>query len=264
MPFLERPDGCRLYYELHGSPDGSALVLLEGMGGDVPGWRRNVPHLSAPHRVVAYDFRGNGRSDQPDEPMTMSTFVEDTMALLDGLGIERAHLYGQSFGGMVGLEAALTRSERVRSIVLAATHAGPSRAARSRTDAKVPKDRPYLALYSPAFARAHPDHVAEDVLVGSQQPQSTSAGRRQWEAMQAWDAWDRLSQINVPTLVLHGSDDLLVPVRNAQLLAAAIPGAELAILDGAGHVYHSEQPERADRIVLDFLDRVDAAEGRRA
>lgn len=260
MPFLELPDGCRLYYELHGSADGSALVLLEGMGGDIPGWRRNIPHLAARHRVIAYDLRGNGRSDAPDEPMQMTTFVDDAMALLDSLGVGRAHLYGQSFGGMIAIEAALIHPERVRSIVLAATHAGASRAVRMRDDARVPKDKPYLALYSPSFAREHPEHVAEDILVGSQSPQSPRAGRRQWEAMHAWDAWDRLAAIGVPTLVLHGSDDLMVPVENARRLAAAIPGAELAVLEGAGHVYHSEQPERADQIVMDFLKRVEANE----
>jgi 3-oxoadipate enol-lactonase len=257
MPFLERPDGCRLYYELHGPAHGSPLILLEGLGGDIPGWRRNIPHLAARHRVIAYDFRGNGRSDAPDEPMTMATFVDDTVALLDHLGVERAHVYGQSFGGMVGLELALTHPERVRSLVLAATHAGPARATVSRDEGKVPKDKPYLALYSPAFAREHPDHIAEDILVGSQQPQPPHAGRRQWEAMQSWDAWERLERIAHPTLVLHGSDDLVIPAENARRLAAGVPAAELVVLEGAGHVYHSEQSERADEAVLDFLRRVD-------
>jgi 3-oxoadipate enol-lactonase len=257
MPFLVRPDGCRLYYELHGPPESSPLILLEGLGGDIPGWRRNIPHLAARHRVIAYDFRGNGMSGAPDEPMTMTTFVDDTLALLDHLRVGRAHVYGQSFGGMVAQELALTHPERVRALVLAATHAGPARTARAEDVWKVQKDKPYLALYSPAFAREHADHIAEDVLVGSQHPQSEHAGRRQWEAIEAWDAWDRLGQIALPTLVLHGSDDLLIPVENARRLAAGIPGAELVVLEGAGHVYHSEQPERADSIVLDFLQRVE-------
>ena len=233
------------------------MILLEGLGGDIPGWRRNIPHLATHHRVIAYDFRGNGRSDAPDEPVTMATFVDDTLALLDHLHIERAHVYGQSFGGMVAQELALTHPERVRSLVLAATHAGPARATRGGDEGKVPKDRPYLALYSPAFAREHADHIAEDVLVGSQQPQAPHAGRRQWEAMQSWDRWDRLGQMAAPTLVLHGTEDLVIPAENARRLGAAIPGAELVLLEGAGHLYHSEQPERADEVVLDFLRRVD-------
>jgi len=257
MPSYARPDGCRLYYELHGTGDGSPLLLLEGRGGDIPGWRRNLPHLAARRSVIAYDFRGNGRSDKPHGKVSIHTFVEDTVGLLDHLEVPSAHVYGQSFGGMVGIELALAHRERVRSLVLAATHAGPHRASKVGPSGKVPKDRPYLALYSEAFAREHPDHVAEDILVGSQNPQPLHAGRRQWQAVESWDAWDRLADLRAPTLVLHGTEDRLVAVENARRMAEAIPGARLALLEGAGHVYHSEQPEAADEAVLSFLDEVE-------
>ena len=253
MSRLHRPDGCRLYYETHGPAGAEPLVLLEGLGGDIPGWRRNIPHLVAELFVVAYDFRGNGRSDAPDEPMTMATFVDDTIALLDELGLASVHMYGQSFGGMVAQELALAHPGRVRSLVLACTHAGGEHVVRS--EAKVPKDKPYLALYSPGFAEEHPDHVAEDILVGSQSPQKPHAGRRQWEAMQGFDAYERLPELGVPTMILHGTEDRLVSVENARVLADRIPGAEFVLLEGAGHVYHSEQPERADAAVLDFIRR---------
>jgi 3-oxoadipate enol-lactonase len=257
VPYLEGPDGCRLYHELHGPRDRSPLILLEGLGGDIPGWRRNIPHLAAEHLVIAYDFRGNGRSDKPDAPVTMTTFVNDTVALLDHLAVPSAHVYGQSFGGMVAQEMALTHADRLRSLVLACTHAGPRLAARLEPHARVPKDKPYLALYSERFAREHPDHVAEDILVGTQNPQPPHAGRRQWEAIQDWDVWDRLGQIQCPTLVLHGTEDRLISAQNARMLAERIPGAELHLLEGAGHVYHSEQPEAADDAVLEFLRWVD-------
>jgi pimeloyl-ACP methyl ester carboxylesterase len=265
MPLIHRPDGCRLYFEIHGpdEPAGSppehasTLVLLEGMGGDIPGWRRNIPHLSRGHRVVAYDFRGNGRSDAPDEPITMTTFVDDTIALVDDQASAPVHVYGQSFGGMVAQELTLTHPGRVRSLVLGCTTAGPAHTVPVAPRAKVPKDRPYLALYSEAFARDHPDHVAEDILVGSQQPQAAHASRRQWEAMQAWSSYSRLGDISCPTLILHGTEDRLVAVGNARLLADRIPGARLHLLEGAGHVYHSEQPDAADEAVLAFLAEVD-------
>jgi len=257
MAWLERLDGCRLYYELHGPSGATPLVLLEGMGGDVPGWRRNIPALSAEHRVVAFDFRGNGRSDMPDEPVTMATFVDDTVALLDELGFERAHAYGMSFGGMAGLELALTHPARVRSLVLAATHAGQSHRASLPEGAHVPKDRPFLALYSAGFARDHPDRIAEDIVTGSRNRQPAHTRRRQWETVQAWDAWERLGSVACPVLVLHGTEDRLVAPENARMLAERIPGAQLVLLEGAGHVYHAEQPEAADEAVLVFLRRVD-------
>jgi pimeloyl-ACP methyl ester carboxylesterase len=260
MPFLERPDGCRLWYELSGPDDASPLLLLEGLGGDIPGWRRNIPHLSVGHRVIAYDFRGNGRSDKPNEPMSMETFVDDTVALLEELDVDRAHAYGQSFGGMVAIELALDWPSRVRSLVLAATHAGVARASKVGPPIRsVPKGKPYLALYSEAFAREHPEHVSDDLRVGSMNPQPPHAGRRQWEALQAWDAWDRLSRIVCPTLVLHGTEDRVVAVENARRLAAAIPGGQLVLLEGVGHLYHSERADEADSAVVEFLAKVEAA-----
>ena len=253
MPFVTRPDGARIHYEVAGDPRRPPLILLEGMGGDIPGWRRNIPHLAAETFVVAYDHRGNGHSEAPDGPTTMATHVEDCLAVMDELAITRAHVYGQSFGGMVALELALTRPERVRSAILACTHAGPKHAVPS--SGRAPKDRPWLQLYAPAFAKAHPEHVEDDLRVGRAQPQHPQGQRRQWEAMQSWDAYDRLPDVRVPTLVLHGSEDQVIDVENARILASRIPEAELAILEGAGHVYHSEQPETADEIVLDYVRR---------
>jgi 3-oxoadipate enol-lactonase len=258
MPFYRRPDGCRLYHVVHGPDSAPPLILLEGLGGDIPGWRRNIPRLSERFRVIAYDFRGNGRSDKPHGPSPMRTFVDDTLGLLDHLNVDSVHAYGQSFGGMVAMEMALQRPDRLRSIVLAATHAGRRGSSPVGAAGKVPKDKPYLALYSERFAAEHPDHVAEDILVGSQNPQPLHASRRQWEAIDGWCAWDRLPEISVPTLVLHGTDDRLVSVDNARRMAAAFPGAELVLLEGAGHVYHSERPEEADGAVLSFLNRVEA------
>jgi 3-oxoadipate enol-lactonase len=250
VPFLERPHGCRLYHEVRGR--GEPLVLLEGLGGDIAGWRRNIPRLAGELRVIAFDHRGNGRSSAPDEPMTMFTFVDDAVAVLDHLGIDRAHLYGQSFGGMVAQEVALTLPDRVRSLILACTHPGVRHAAPIR--ATVPKDRPWEALYSERFRREHPDEVAEDLRLGT--PQAPQMARRQWEAMQGFDSFERLPSLGVPTLILHGTEDRTVHPDNARVLADRIPGARLVLLEGAGHVYHAEQPEAADAAVLEFVRSV--------
>jgi pimeloyl-ACP methyl ester carboxylesterase len=263
MAVLVRPDGARLYYERHGpGPDAahSPIVLLEGIGGDIPGWRRNLPTLSRHHPVVALDSRGNGWSEAPDGPWTMDTFVQDAVALLDDVGAERAHLYGQSFGGMVALEMTLSRPSRVASAVLAATHAGLDLATRTGPDARVPKDRPWLALYAERFGEEHPDHVAEDLRAGRDLPRHPQARRRQHDAVRAWTAWTRLGEVRRPVLVLHGTADRVIPAENGRSLARAIPGARLVLLDGAGHVYHSERAAEADAAVLDFVEHVEASE----
>jgi 3-oxoadipate enol-lactonase len=254
MTTYARPDGIRLYYELRGEVSAEPLLLLEGMGGDIPGWGRHLDDLAGEVRAIAYDFRGNGRSDKPDESMTMKTFVEDTVGLLDHIGVPSPHVYGQSFGGMVALELTLAFPDRIRSLILAATHPGGSHAVESRS--KAPKDRPWLALYSPGFVRDHPDLLEEHRRVARRNPQPSHAARRQWEAMQGFDVHDRLSDIRVPTLVLHGTDDLTVDPENARKLASRIPGARLALLEGAGHVYHWERPEETGRVVLEFIQEV--------
>jgi pimeloyl-ACP methyl ester carboxylesterase len=230
------------------------MVLLEGMGGDIPGWRRNIPTLARELSVIAYDLRGNGLSDEPPGPCTMTTFVEDTVSLLDELEVEKAHVYGQSFGGMIAQEMAITRPERVTTLVLGCTHPGSAHALLVE-GSKVPKGEPWRALYAPGFPEAHPEHVADDLRSGASQPRHPAGARRQWEAMQGWSAFDRLGLIQAPTLVIHGSEDLVVAPGNAEILASHVEGAELHILEGAGHVYHSEQPEAADAVVLDFVRR---------
>jgi pimeloyl-ACP methyl ester carboxylesterase len=184
----------------------------------------------------------------------MATFVDDAVALLDHLGIGSAHVYGQSFGGMVALELGLTHQNRVRTLVLASTHAGHSHAVRV-DERTVPKGEPWRSLYAPGFPDAHPEHVAEDLRAGAASPPHPNGQRRQWESVQSWDAFDRLSSVEAPTLVLHGSEDRLIAPENARVLADAIPGAELVWLEGAGHLYHSEQAAQADTAVLSFVGR---------
>jgi pimeloyl-ACP methyl ester carboxylesterase len=254
MPSLVRPDGCRIQYELFGDPGSPVLTLLEGIGADIAGWRRSIPTLGGELRVVAIDHRGNGASDDPPGPCTMMTFVEDALAVLDELGVDRAHVYGQSFGGMVAQEMGLTHPDRVRTLVLAGTHTGRAHAI-AVADRTVPKGEPWRALYAPGFPEAHPDVVAEDRRSAAAQPAHERGQRRQWEAMQRWDAFDSLPKITVPTLVLHGTEDEVIAPGNAELLARRIPGAELRLLEGAGHVFWSEQPELADRLILDFIER---------
>jgi pimeloyl-ACP methyl ester carboxylesterase len=254
VALIARPDGCRLNVETHGDPDEPTLLLLEGMGGDIPGWRRNIPTLAAACHVVAYDHRGNGNSDDPPGPVDMATFVEDAIAVLNACDVRRAHLYGQSFGGMVALETVLTQPGRVHTLILAATHAGPAHAV-PVGDRTVPKAEPWRSLYAPWFPDAHPEHVRDDLATAARGVQHKSGERRQWEAMQGWDAFERLGEVTVPTLILHGTQDRLVAPGNARLLAERIPGAELYWLEGAGHLYYSEQAAAADAAVLDFIAR---------
>ncbi len=149
---------------------------------------------------------------------------------------------------------ALTFPERVRTLLLGCTYTGVSHVV-DVDAATVPKGESWRMWYAPAYPDAHPERVAEDLRVARAQPDRPVGGRRQWEAMVGWDAYDRLPANTSPTLVLHGTEDRMIAAANAEILAGAIPGAELVWLEGAGHVYNWEQPERADGAVLDFIRR---------
>ncbi|MFN2589229.1 MAG: alpha/beta fold hydrolase [Actinomycetota bacterium] len=255
MAYAERPDGCRIYFERNGSPSAPPVMLLQGYGGDIPGWGATIDHLSTDLHVAAFDFRGSGRSFADSGPVSLATFVDDTLAVLDAAGIDRAHLYGQSFGGMVAQEVALRHPRRARSLILAATHCGGPKRRLGRI--RVPKDKPYLALFSEAFAEEHPDRIEDHRRVVGRSPQPLEAARFQYDAMQGFDACDRLRALRVPALILHGTADRLIPAANARMLADLIPGSRLALLEGAGHLYQWEQPEESSRLVVEFIRDVE-------
>jgi 3-oxoadipate enol-lactonase len=249
MPFLERPDGARIAFDVAGDPRRAALLLLGGIGGDASTWRRDIPVFASEVFVVVVEHRGIGRSSAPPagEP-TMTTYVDDAIAVLDDLRIERAHVYGHSFGAQVALSLAIDHPERVLTLTIGAGRPGLAHAVASR--ARAPLGRAWEVLYAESFLAEHPEEVEADRLA---LVRHHDGERLQAAASRAWDPFDRLGEIACPVLVLHGSRDRLVDPANASILAERIPGARLEILDGAGHAYHSEMPERADAIVLDHI-----------
>jgi pimeloyl-ACP methyl ester carboxylesterase len=245
---LDRPDGARIAFDVAGDPRRPALVLLGGIGGDATTWRRDVATFAAELFVVVVDHRGIGRSTASGEDPTITMYVEDVVAVLDEIRVGRAHVYGHSFGAIVAIELALTHADRVRTLILGA--ARPGRSSMVPTTSRAPLGRPWELLYSTAFLRDHREEVAAD--------RAATARRHDGERLQAlaartWDPGPRLASLAVPVLIVHGSEDRLVPVENAARLADAIPGARRVTLAGAGHAYHAEMPERADDVVLGFI-----------
>ena len=192
--------------------------------------------------------------------------ADDAVGLLDALGIERAHVLGVSMGGMIAQELALNHPRRVRSLQLHCTYARPDaymlalmetwRAVRAKaTLGGVDAHRRALALLAEDLRRAAGVH-RDDRPDGARQsvPVHADVGfLRQGDAVRSHDALDRLSALACPTLVSVAEDDTLVPPRFARELAAAIPGAELRLIDGAGHAYFWERPDVFNAMCLDFV-----------
>jgi 3-oxoadipate enol-lactonase len=244
--------------------DGEPVLLIMGLGLSGGAWWRTVPVLAQRLRVITFDNRGVGRSRAFSYAYTTAAMADDTATVLDAVGVERAHVYGISLGGMVAQVLALRHPERVRSLVLGATSPGGPRAVRPtaevtaffrRRPRMAPEEAAWESVpinYGPRCRAKHFERIEEDVAQRLAYPFSERAYRAQLFAAAWHNCLGALSRITVPTLVVHGALDRVVPAANAHLMAERIPGARLRILEGVGHLYPTEEPS-ADRQIARFL-----------
>jgi pimeloyl-ACP methyl ester carboxylesterase len=254
------PDGTRLHYlvEGHGPP----LVLVGGKTSDIEGaWWRYIPVLAQKLRVIAFDNRGSGASDKPDTPYTTRLMADDALAVLEAAGERSAHWFGLSLGGMILQELALSHPDAVSSLILGATRCRGSDETGSRPAETQPALannplRRFASLYAPEFILEHPDWVSEDAKRFGKMP--LHAIQRQDQAVRHHDACDRLRTIKVPVLIIHGREDRLVPVEEAEALHQILPRSRIEIFEGAGHQVHSERFDAVVDRVLHFVSEVEA------
>jgi 3-oxoadipate enol-lactonase len=261
-------DGTDVYYERRGA--GEPLLLLQGLGGNSLHWGEGfLSALEETFELVLYDHRGAGRSGPLTGDCTIAGLAGDAAALLDALAIDAAHLFGISMGGMVAQELALAHPDRVRTMTLGCTYPGGPEA--KMTDMAVvamlaeavlsgdderTRRVGYDVMIAPEYA-ADPANYAVYAEVAAQYPAAIPVLMAQLEAVASHDTSTRLAGIRAPTLVVHGTADRLLDSANGELLARLIPGARLELLDGAGHLFFWEQPERSAQLV-----REHAAAGR--
>ncbi|OGN93027.1 MAG: hypothetical protein A2Z75_07955 [Chloroflexi bacterium RBG_13_50_10] len=257
-----------IYYEVHG--DGETLALVMGLGGGLPWVFRQIQALSQQYQVLAFDNRGTGGSDAPDIPYTMEMMAGDLAGLLEAVGVKNAHIFGISMGGMIAQHFALLYPQKVKSLILGATTCGGTRRIMPDMEAiKVlfdmegmqklpPEERAKQTLpfvFSRAFLHNNQDVIEQllEKMVGHISPQH--GYMRQVEAVVGHDTYERLPEIKVPTLVIAGDADKLVPVENSRLIASRIPNAELVILEKMGHGFNIEAADTVNDAVLRFIKR---------
>lgn len=255
-----------LYYEIEGA--GQPLVLISGLGYTLWQWHRMIPLLAEHFQVIAFDNRGIGQSDKPAGPYTAQMLAADTAGLLEALGIEKATVMGHSMGGFVAQALALDFPQKVEKLILSATNFGGPRhipatpeAMRILTDVSLDaltRFKNGLAVSTaPGWAEKNPElveawtqwRVAHPVEPAAYQAQ-LAIGLALFPEAAAFE--DKLPKIAIPTLILFGEHDKVVPPGNAALLAGKIARSQIVILPDAGHFFPIEIPEAASRAVIDF------------
>lgn len=260
MPTVDH-QGLSIHYEEHG--EGPPIVLGHSFLCDGQMWREQVPALAESHRVINLDLRGHGRSSPATGKFTLYDVVDEVVAVLDHLGVDRAVWCGLSIGGMVALRAALTRSERVDSLILMDTTAGAETAWKTlkyrmmgRAARMVGMER-VAPLVLPLFfgrttLREQPELVREwrERIVGTDL-RSVLLGL---ETLVRRDSVvDRLGEIRVPALVIVGSEDRSLPPALSREIDAGLPDSRLVEVPGAGHLSALERPAEVTAAMLDFL-----------
>jgi pimeloyl-ACP methyl ester carboxylesterase len=253
--------GRRFFHQRRGAGT-EPLLLIQGMSGTHLSWGEPfVAGLEDAFDVVAYDHRGIGRSDPVTGPFTIKELAQDAVGLLDQLGWETAHVAGISMGGMVAQELALAHPERIRTLTLGCTYSGGegSQLAPASTLARLAAgmqsgDRElafrtaFEVNVSPEFA-ARPGAYEAFREMAKSLPAPVATILLQMQAIATHDTSTRLPSLDVPTLVVHGDADGMLPVANGRMIASLIPGARLEILPGVGHMFWWEQPERSAELI---------------
>jgi 3-oxoadipate enol-lactonase len=254
MPLI-KAGNINLSYDTFG--DGEPLLLIMGFGMSGAGWIPSLPFFNG-FKCIYFDNRGTGLSDKPEGIYTVEGMADDASNLLRALRIPKAKVFGVSMGGMIAQELTLRHPEQVSKVVLGCTMAGgptakmttPDVLERLMTANKIMGTDPdkafdllLPAIMPPEFVAEHPE-IKQMMLAGAKMvpPTPPETSDRAMAGIQQFNAFDRLSQIKCPVLIVHGDKDVLVMPENANLIKSKIPQAELYIISGAGHAFQAADP----------------------
>jgi len=257
-------------YYIEGS--GPTLLMVMGMGGQAASWSQGfLDLLQRRFTTIRFSNRGTGRSGQSSEVTTIRAMADDAAGLLKALDIESAHVMGISMGGMIAQEVVLNHPQVVQGLVLGCTLCGqahsqpvpPETLARFAALPALSSDEKIKQFWAmtvtPEFERDHDDFLDNVVRVELESPTPEATLFRQVGAVATFDSYDRLPQIDAPTLILHGDRDMLVVPANGDILHERIAGSRLVTITNAGHCFFWERPEESAKAVIEFLSAVPAA-----
>ena len=257
MAIVER-SGCRLRYEVDGNPTGVPVLFSNSLSTTCELWNPQLEALSATCRIIRYDTRGHGGSDVPDGPYTIETLGLDAVAVLDAAGVERAHVCGQSLGGLTAMWLGVHRPDRVRSVTLVSTAARignttmwEERIIQVQTSGVASlADAAMGRWFSQSFRTSHPEIVAIYHRMLSDTPASGYAAC--CAAIRDADLRPAIARISAPTLIIAGHHDPVTPPADAEAMHARIPNSRVSVLDAA-HILNVEQRQTFNDLLQGFI-----------
>ncbi|HEX7610774.1 MAG TPA: alpha/beta hydrolase [Solirubrobacteraceae bacterium] len=260
MPTIQAGE-VELSYERSGN--GPPLLLIMGMSGTAAHWGEPfLEPLRERFETIVYDHRGVGESGRLKGSLSIAKMAADAAALLTALELDSAHVMGISMGGMVAQELALAEPERVRTLTLGCTYCGGEGSSVSspevmrRLGEGMLSGNRELALRTSwdvnvsASMAADAGAYARFLAIASEHRVAVRVVMAQLQACRAHDTSARLHDLDMPVLVIHGTEDQLLPVANGRMIASLVPGARLEIFDDVGHLFFWERPERAAELVI--------------
>ena len=257
---LAKLGGINISYKMEGQ--GEPLIMIMGFTASRGGWVSQVPYFRKFYRVTTFDNRGIGKSDKPPGPYSTKMMAEDTIKLMDYLGIEKAHIMGASMGGMIAQELAINYPQRVMKLVLACTYAYQDRTNSDSSEqpnlAQVTPDKMANAMIRLAFN--DPIYRFTFGIVAGIQSKFIGASQKQGISGQAvaclkHNTLERLPLITAPTLVIVGTEDKIINPVSSDILASKIPNAKLVKLEGGSHSFTLEMSNIFNNEVLNFLKK---------
>ena len=248
---------------------GPPLLMITGYGGQASSWGGPFLEQLRPHfRIVRFSNRGTGLTDKPQTEYSIQMMADDAAGLLAELGIEKAHVLGVSMGGMIAQELVLNHPQAVQGLTLGCTNCGPAHSVQPSQEVlallePVPGASPeeqvrkaWPAIVTPEFVDREREFLEEMLRIGLVNPTPVDTFRRQFAAIQSFDTYERLPQVQSPTLIIHGDRDVLVPVGNADILHERIADSTLRIVPEAAHMFRWEKPAESAGAVVEFLSSV--------
>jgi len=265
MPTAHNGD-VALSYDREGPASAPTVVFVEGLGYGTWMWQFQRDPLSESYDTVVFDNRGTGESDCPEGPYTVSEMAADLEAVLADAGVEEAHVVGASMGGMIAQRYALDYDRALSLSLLCTSHGGedavpvPDETQAVMFDVPEDADEREEIRYkmtpavSEGFAEEHPD-LLERIVDWRLASDASEAGRNaQAAAVGAFDASEELDRLALPTLVMHGTTDEVLPIENAHALLDRLPHAELELFEGGPHLFFIEQADAVTERLRAFLD----------